>query len=114
MGDTEAALNQWDAIKASEKKRGPKQKGLFKDLPHHLPALLSARDVYKQIQKLKLNTTTIIDEAAIQAKANALDQEGSTLGKELFEIAAACRVKGLDPEALLRQYTQRAVNQLDQ
>ena len=34
--------------------------------------------------------------------------------KELFEIAAACRIKGLDPEALLRQYTQRAVDQLEQ
>ena len=68
----------------------------------------------KQIQKLKLNTASIIDEAAIQAKANALDHEGSNLGKELFEIAAACRIKGLDPEALLRQYTQRAVDQLEQ
>ena len=113
LGDTEAALNQWDAIKASEIKRGPKQKGLFKDLPHQLPALLSARDVYKQIQKLKLDTAKIVDEAAIQAKANTLDHEGSAFGKELFEIAAACRIKGLDPEALLRRYTQRVVDQLE-
>ena len=113
LGGAEAALNQWDAIKASEIKRGPKQKGLFKNLPHQLPSLLSARDVYKQIQKLKLDTAKILDEAAIQAKANTLDHEGSVLGKELFEIAAACRIKGLDPEALLRRYTQRVVDQLE-
>ena len=114
LGDTEAALNQWDTIKASEKKRGPKQKGLFKDLPYQLPALLSARDVYKQIRKLKLTASKIIDEEAIEAKANALDHTGSTVGKELFEIAAACRIKGLDPEALLRRYTQSVVDHLEQ
>ena len=114
LGGAEAALNQWDAIKASEIKRGPKQKGLFKDLPYQLPALLSARDVYKQIRKLKLTASKIIDEEAIEAKANALDHTGSTVGKELFEIAAACRIKGLDPEALLRRYTQSVVDYLEQ
>lgn len=112
LGDSEAVLIQWDQIKAAEKKRGPQQTGRFKDLPKQLPALMFAKDVFKQIQKQDLDASGVIDEAAIHSAAESIDEE--SLGKQLFEIAAACRGKGLDPESALRRYAQNVVDTLEQ
>jgi XTP/dITP diphosphohydrolase/tetrapyrrole methylase family protein/MazG family protein len=38
----------------------------------------------------------------------------AALGKQLFEIAAACRGKGIDPESALRRYVQNVVDTLEQ
>lgn len=112
LGDSDAVLQQWDQIKAGERKRGPAQKGRFKDLPRQLPALMFAKDVFKQMQKQKMEVDHLIDRDAIEAQAAELESE-EALGKQLFEIAAACRLKGLDPESALRRYTQRAVDTLE-
>ena len=112
LGDSEAVLVQWDQIKAEEKKRGPEQLGRFKDLPNQLPALMFAKDVYKQIQKQEMDSSKVIDQAAIDSAADSIDVD--TLGKQLFEIAAACRGKGLDPESALRRYAQNVVDTLEE
>ena len=112
LNSSEAALVQWDEIKSAERKRGPTQSGIFKDLPRQLPALMFAKDVYKQIQKLELPVEAIIDQKAIDAVSATLDEV--TLGKQLFEIAAACRAKGIDPESALRRYTQKLVDSLEE
>ena len=109
--DSNAVLEQWDAIKAKEKKRGPEQKGLFKDLPNQLPALLFARSIFKQLQKLGLNTPALVDKAEIKQIGDDLNEENA--GKQLFEIAAACRLKGIDPESALRRYAQNIVDQFE-
>ncbi|MEM1222746.1 MAG: MazG nucleotide pyrophosphohydrolase domain-containing protein, partial [Verrucomicrobiota bacterium] len=111
LGDSDAVLTQWDQIKAKEKKRGPQQTGKFKDLPRQLPSLMFAQDVYKQIQKLGINTDGVIDPSSIEKTAAELDE--ATLGKQLFEIAAACRIKKIEPESALRRYTQSVVDRLD-
>jgi len=112
LGDSDAVLRQWDAIKAAEKKRGPKQAGKFKDLPKQLPALMYAKDVFKQIQKQEMQADGLIDEEAVQAAANRFQDE-SELGKQLFEIAAACRMKKVDPETALRRHAQQIVDELE-
>jgi XTP/dITP diphosphohydrolase/tetrapyrrole methylase family protein/MazG family protein len=112
LGSSEAVLLQWDQIKATERKRGPKQLGRFKDLPQQLPALMYAKDVYKQIQKQNMPADDVIDQAAIDAVSESLDE--AQLGKQLFEVAAACRAKGIDPESALRRYTQQVVDALEQ
>ena len=109
---SDAVLKQWDVIKAAEKKRGPKQKGRFKDLPRQLPALMYAQDVYKQIQKQQMEASDYVDEPSVLACAETLENE-EELGRKLFEIAAACRLKKLDPESALRRHTQRLVDSLD-
>lgn len=114
LGDSDAVLKQWDAIKAEEKKRGPEQKGRFKDLPRQLPALMFAQDVYKQIKKQEMDAAEVIDEGGIEMTAAALAADEAALGKQLFEIAAACRIKKLDAESALRRYAQKVVDQLDQ
>ena len=112
LNSSEAVLVQWDQIKANERKRGPVQAGKFKDLPRQLPALMYAKDVYKQIQKQAMPAEDVIDQAAIDVVAESLDE--ASLGKQLFEIAAACRAKGIDPESALRRYTQQVVDTLEQ
>jgi XTP/dITP diphosphohydrolase/tetrapyrrole methylase family protein/MazG family protein len=112
LNDSGAVLRQWDAIKAAEKKRGPAQTGRFKDLPQQLPALMYAKDVFKQIQKQEMSAGAVLDEVAIERAGGRFEDEAA-LGKQLFEIAAACRAKKLDPESALRRYTQRVVDQLE-
>ena len=112
LNSPEAALTQWDQIKSAERKRGPAQSGIFKNLPKQLPALMFAKDVYKQIQKLALPAEAAIDQTAIKTLSDTLDE--ATLGKQLFEIAAACRTKGIDPESTLRCYTQKLVDTLEE
>lgn len=114
LGDSAAVLKQWDAIKADERKRGPQQVGRFKDLPNQLPALMYAQDVYKQIQKQDMDVSNVIDEGGIAMTAQALADDELALGKHLFEIAAACRIKKLEPETALRRYAQSVVDQLEQ
>ena len=109
--DSKAVLEQWDAIKANEKKRGPEQTGLFKDLPKQLPALLFARSIFKQLQKLDLDASKFIDETNITQKAETLDE--TSAGAQLFEITAACRIKGIDPESALRRYAQKIVDEIE-
>jgi XTP/dITP diphosphohydrolase/tetrapyrrole methylase family protein/MazG family protein len=113
LGDSKAVLKQWDAIKAAEKKRGPQQLGRFKDLPRQLPALMFAQDVYKQIQKQQMDASEVLDEGGIEMTAAALATDEVALGKQLFEIAAACRIKQIDPESALRRYTQNVMDQLE-
>ena len=109
--DSSEVLDQWDAIKAKEKKRGPEQKGLFKDLPRQLPALLFARSIFKQLQKLDMESSAFVDKNRVEKAAENLDEEG--VGKQLFEIAAACRIKGIDPESALRRHAQSIVDNLE-
>ena len=112
LGDSEAVLKQWDAIKAAEEKRGPEQTGRFKDLPAQLPALMFAKDVYKQIQKQGMNAADYIDASSVRAAGDSFGTE-EELGRRLFEIAAACREKKLDPESALRRYAQGIVDGLN-
>ncbi|MGC6456405.1 MAG: MazG family protein [Coraliomargaritaceae bacterium] len=114
LGDSEAVLKQWDEIKAAEVKRGPKQAGRFKDLPRQLPALMFAQDVYKQIDKQGMDAEGVIDQASIDSEAAVLDDDTTALGRKLFEIAAACRIKGLEPESALRRYAQQVVDSLEE
>lgn len=111
LDTSEAVLVQWDQIKAGERKRGPAQSGKFKDLPRQLPALMFAKDVYKQIQKQAMPVKGLIDQAAIEAASTNADE--AAVGKKLFEIAAACRSQGIDPESALRRYAQNVVDTLE-
>jgi XTP/dITP diphosphohydrolase/tetrapyrrole methylase family protein/MazG family protein len=111
LQDKDAVLQQWEAIKAQEKKRGPQQVGIFKDLPAQLPALLFAKHIFKQLQKLSLAAATDLNIAQIERNAQDLDE--ALLGQQLFALAAAARLKGLDPESALRRYSQNLVDELE-
>lgn len=107
LGTSGEVLVKWEEIKAQEKKNGPAQSGVFKEQPPRLPALMFAEAAWKQIQKKSLPTGDAVDQAQIAALGEQLDD--ALLGKYLFELAAAARAKGLDPEGALRRHTDRVM-----
>jgi len=112
LGDSEAVLKQWEAIKATEKGKELTGATQFKKLPPALPALLFAYDVFKQIQKKALPTGDSVDWETIELMAVELDEQSA--GRLLFDIAAACRLKGIDPEGAARKYTRLVMSESDE
>jgi len=113
LDTSEQVIVQWDEIKAQEKKNGPAQpqSKVFKDLPPRLPALMFAEAVWKQIEKKSLPASDVLDVPQIRAVEAELDEE--LLGRKLFELAAASRAKGLDPEGALRLYTLKVMAEVE-
>lgn len=111
LGTAGDVIVKWEQIKAEEKKNGPAQAGVFKEQPPRLPATMLAEAVWKQIEKKSLPAEGAADVAKIQALGAALDDE--TLGKALFELCAAARTKGLDPEGALRRESDRVMRMVE-
>ncbi len=109
---SDQVIAQWEVIKAGEKKNGPPKSGVFKEQPPRLPALMLAEAVWKQIEKQRLPVGETVDAAQVRALGVQLTPE--TLGKMLFEIAAASRAKGLDPEGALRQHAAKVMRDVEQ
>lgn len=109
-GDTDKALSQWEAIKASEKANGVQPNGVFKHLPPKLPALYYAQDVFKQAHRQSI---PIPGHDAAELEEEALSLDEASVGQMLFEIAAQCRLAKIDPEGALRRYTQNLVQQIE-
>jgi MazG family protein len=99
---SDQVLIQWEEIKATEKKARPAQASLFKEQPPRLPALMYAENVWKQLGKKGLRAQSGLEEARVAALAEGLGPE--TLGRLLFELAAAAQSRELDPEGALRLY----------
>lgn len=105
LADSAAVVRQWDEIKAVEKKNGPKTDGPFKDLHPSLSSVLTAREVWKTVSKKQLPHAGTVDASRVASLAAGLTEESA--GKALFELVAACRVAGVDPESALRRHTLR-------
>jgi XTP/dITP diphosphohydrolase/tetrapyrrole methylase family protein/MazG family protein len=101
LGTSGDVLVKWEQIKAQEKKNGPAQSGLFKEQPPRLPATMYAESVWKQIEKKSLAVGDAADVEGIRALGAELDD--AELGRRLFDLCAAARAKGLDPEGALRR-----------
>ena len=109
LDTSEQVLHQWEQIKAQEKAlSGKAESGLFKPQPPRLPALMFAEVVWKQIEKKQLQGIRTVDRERIDRLSAGLDEAG--LGQALFELAAAARQRGLNPEDALRH----TVNQVMQ
>ncbi len=111
IGTSADVLVKWEQIKAQEKKNGPAQKGVFKELPPRLPSLMFAEAIWKQIEKKSLPADGIVDTAQVKALGAQLDE--AALGRMLFELTAAARVKGLDPEGALRLHATRVMRDVE-
>lgn len=110
---SEEVITEWEKIKAGEKKNGPAVAAgaAFKELPPRLPALMFAEAVWKQIEKQRLPAEGVVDTGQVQALGRQLDE--ATLGRMLFELTAAARVKGLDPEGALRLHATRVMRDVE-
>ncbi|MGE9295540.1 MAG: MazG family protein [Puniceicoccales bacterium] len=108
LKDSEAVLQKWEEIKAEEKRNGlrPLEEGPFKHLPPQLPALRYAYNVYKQVAKKELPVAGEYSPEVVRELASGLTEEDA--GRALFELAAACREAGIDPESALRRHASGA------
>jgi len=105
-------LEVWEKVKAGEKAAaGKTESTVFKELPPRLPALMYAEAVWKQIEKKQLPAAGVVDTEQIAALGRHLDED--TLGRMLFEITAAARARGLDPEGALRKETDRVARTVE-
>ena len=111
LNSSEQVIAKWEEIKATEKKNGPVAKGVFKELPPRLPALMFAETIWKQIEKKSLPAEGIVDSAQVKALGAQLDE--AMLGRMLFELAAAARAKGLDPEGALRLHATKVMSDVE-
>jgi XTP/dITP diphosphohydrolase/tetrapyrrole methylase family protein/MazG family protein len=111
--DTSAQVMEvWEKVKAGEKAAsGKTESTLFKQLPPRLPALMFAEEVAKRIEKKQLPADGIVDLAQVKSLGARLDE--AALGRMLFEITAAARVKGLDPEGALRKESDRVMREVE-
>lgn len=109
LGTSAEVLHQWDRIKAAEKGASPDSQPLVKALPPTLTALRRAYDTYKELEKKNAlpRDASVHDEAAVNELARELDEAGA--GRRLWELAAACRRAGIDPDSALRRHTARVV-----
>ena len=100
LGNAEAVVQQWEEIKLKEK--GAAKPSLFKELPPALNSILLAREIWKQIQKKNINIGSAVDRGAVATKATGLTE--AQAGQQLFELIAACRDAGIDPDSALRRF----------
>jgi len=105
LGSADAVVTQWEQIKLKEK--GAKKPTVFKELPPSLNTILTAREVWKQVRKKQLDAGATVDVAKVDAQANGLSEEEA--GHRLFELVAACRDAGIDPDSALRRQTAKVV-----
>jgi XTP/dITP diphosphohydrolase/tetrapyrrole methylase family protein/MazG family protein len=109
---SEQVLAQWEQIKAVEKKgRAAEAPRVFKELPPRLPALMYAEAVWKQLGKKGLAAQSGVDAGRVARLAAELDPE--SLGRMLFEIAAAAQSRGLDPEGSLRRHADGLIRHVE-
>ncbi len=111
LDTSEQVLVQWEQIKALEKKHGAVPSGIFKELPPRLPALMFAEAVWKQIEKKALPADRAVD--IPQVRALEVDLTNDRLGQILFELTAAARAKGLDPEGALRLHATKVMRAVE-
>jgi XTP/dITP diphosphohydrolase/tetrapyrrole methylase family protein/MazG family protein len=116
LGTSDQVVVKWEEIKAQEKAvkaaaSSSASEPIFKELPPRLPALMWAEAIWKQIEKKKLP----VGESANTTRIHALGAEltAAEAGRLLFEIAAACRVKGLDPESALRLHAEKVKDDVE-
>ena len=113
LDSSEQVVNQWEAIKQQEKNGKGTAAGepLFKALPPRLPALMFAEAVDKRIEKQRLSDDGVVDGQKVAALAEGLTSTGA--GRRLYELAAACRRQGIDPEMSLRLETTRVMRDVE-
>lgn len=106
LGTAADVIVKWEEIKAQEKAAaGQTEVKVFKELPPRLPALMYAEAVARQIEKGRLPAEGVLEAARIRDLAATLTPQSA--GRMLFELAAACRQRGIDSEGVLRQEADR-------
>ncbi|AZS13077.1 nucleoside triphosphate pyrophosphohydrolase [Paenibacillus lutimineralis] len=120
--DAEAALRNWDAMKAEEKRRKgiePERLSALSGVPRDLPALMKAYKLQKKAAKVGFDWEHIdavwakleeeIFELREAVKMKDLSEQTLELGDVLFSVVNTARFIGVDPEEALSQTVSKFV-----
>ncbi|MGN7170222.1 nucleoside triphosphate pyrophosphohydrolase [Paenibacillus cellulositrophicus] len=122
--DAEAALQNWDAMKAEEKRRKgiePEKASALDGIPRDLPALMKAYKLQKKASKVGFDWDSIegvfdkIEEELGElrqavAEGQSVDEQVGELGDLLFAAANAARFLDADPEEALSRTNRKFVS----
>jgi len=114
IDQADQVVDRWEQVKAEEKKQkgeNDQKDSIFKKLPPRLPSLLFANDIYKRAKKANVSDGIALDWNKVEAVSQNLNEEKA--GRALFEIVAACRQTGLDPESCLRSFASNQMSILE-
>lgn len=106
----DAALQQWNDIKASEKKSKGRNDGFFKDLPKALTSLQTARKIGEKAAQIKFDWETpdaawkdVLSEVQELSEATAPQHIEEEFGDVLFSLVQWGRLRKIDSETALRR-----------
>lgn len=123
--DSDAVLNQWDAIKRQEK--GHEQKPFLHGIGDGLPGLMRAAKLQKKAAKVGFDwrdSSEVIDKideelAEVRehydADGTVADRDGlsSEIGDLLFSVVNLARKEGIDPEVLMSAANSKFTDRFD-
>lgn len=113
--DAEAALGNWEAMKAEEKRRkgiDPEQLSALSGVPRELPALMKSYKLQKKAAKVGFDWDSMdgvwakLEEELAEFRSAVTDglearEQAQELGDLLFSVVNAARYIGADPEEAL-------------
>lgn len=112
VASAQAALVQWEAIKAREGKSGGGERSVLDGVPRALPALTRAQRVQSKAARVKFDWPAAsaawakVEEEMAEARAALAAGGGAHLGEELgdllFSIVNVARLSSIDAEAALQ------------
>jgi tetrapyrrole methylase family protein/MazG family protein len=116
--DAEEALENWNAIKAEEKKRkgvDVDNESVLAGVPRDLPGLLKAWKLQQKAAKVGFDwdrTEDVfakIDEEIRELKEASVESRAEELGDLLFSVVNLARFLNVDPEAAIAQANRKFV-----
>ncbi|MCF7818647.1 MAG: nucleoside triphosphate pyrophosphohydrolase [Kiritimatiellales bacterium] len=119
VANSAEVLQNWDAIKKSEKQEGDKPASIVAGIPKHLPALQKAHQVQKRAARAGFDWPHVDDvldklheEIGELKEAMGRNHEGDIrdeLGDLLFSVVNLSRFLGHNPEELLNQNIKKFI-----
>ena len=117
-----AVLQQWERLKAGEKKQSATQRRVLAGVPRSMPALLRAHEIGTRVASVGFDwprAEQVLDkieeeirelrEAVHESPARAAEE----LGDMLFSIANLARKLGVEPESALRLANDKFTSRFD-
>jgi tetrapyrrole methylase family protein/MazG family protein/ATP diphosphatase len=111
-GAAERVLDNWERIKAGERKEKAERRGLLDGVPRSLPALVRAQRIGDKVRRVGFDWPDVagprakvaeelaeLDHAVASGDRDAMESE---LGDVLYALVNVARHHGLDAEAALR------------
>jgi MazG family protein len=118
----DAVLQQWERLKADERKAGAVRRRVLTGVPRSMPALLRAHEIGTRVASVGFDwprVDQVLDkiEEEVREMREAVHESPSRaaeeLGDMLFSIANLARKLGVEPESALRQANDKFTDRFD-